>query len=251
MPRVRLCGRCGYLGQGIPYFRRTGHATLLVVSALLTYGIGGLIYWVVKREDQICPGCGTAWRRSVPVGGTCAHPVGSSEDRGSGYPGNGRGGRNLAVDPRIRTKRVRDLPSNGRARRLSGFILALGGSFLLGLGVLQGGAEVSATGFVLLVLGAAVFTGGLQAGRRRRRRVFEVLQTEVLDAAVERRGRLTATDIARELELTLPRAEKLLFTMDDGVHVRSEVTSEGLLVFDFPEVRMSNVLQDARQIAEA
>lgn len=250
--RVRLCEGCGYLGQGMPYFRRTGHAALLVVSALLTYGIGGLIYWVLKREDRICPGCGTAWSRSVPVGGTCAHPMGWSEDRGSGYRSNGRGGRNLGADARIRTRCVRDLPSNGRARRLSGFVLALGGGFLLGLGVLQGGAELSATGFVVLVLGAAVFVGGLQASRRRRRRVFEVLQAEVLDAAIERRGRLTATDVARQLDLTLPRADRLLFAMDDGVHVRSEVTPEGLLVFDFPEVRMSNVLRkNAPPIADA
>ncbi|MND00243.1 hypothetical protein D3C83_187860 [compost metagenome] len=55
-----------------------------------------------------------------------------------------------------------------------------------------------------------------------------------------------ATDAATELHLTLPAAERVLFSMDDGYRVRSEITGEGLLVFEFPELRPGLLEEEAR-----
>lgn len=54
--------------------------------------------------------------------------------------------------------------------------------------------------------------------------------------ATERRGVLTVTDVAAALDLSLPAAEKLLIGMDDGFRVRSDVTEDGIIVYEFPEV---------------
>jgi hypothetical protein len=43
--------------------------------------------------------------------------------------------------------------------------------------------------------------------------------------------------VAAGLEVTLATAERVLFSLDDGFRVCSDVTDEGLLVFDFPEIR--------------
>ena len=48
---------------------------------------------------------------------------------------------------------------------------------------------------------------------------------------------MTATDVASELDVSIAAAERILFSLDDGFRVRSEVTDEGLIVFDFSEIR--------------
>ena len=38
------------------------------------------------------------------------------------------------------------------------------------------------------------------------------------------------------LPLSLPAAENVLNDLDDGFRVRSDVTSEGVIIYEFPEV---------------
>jgi hypothetical protein len=44
------------------------------------------------------------------------------------------------------------------------------------------------------------------------------------------------TEVASDLNLSLPAAEKVLTSMEDGFRVRSEITKEGVLYYEFPEV---------------
>ena len=65
---VRRCPRCRYVGEGVGYFRRTGHLLLLGFASLLTLGFGGfggLVYWLVLRRHTVCPNCGFAWEDRV------------------------------------------------------------------------------------------------------------------------------------------------------------------------------------------
>ena len=63
------------------------------------------------------------------------------------------------------------------------------------------------------------------------------LQRKVLRLATAKGGTLTVTEVASDLNLSLPAAEKILMSMDDGFRVRSEISDEGVIYYEFPEVR--------------
>src|SRR4051812_31445383 len=58
---MRRCPRCHYTGEGIAYFRRPGHIALLIGASTVTYGVGGLVYWLLRRDHTVCPSCGFLW----------------------------------------------------------------------------------------------------------------------------------------------------------------------------------------------
>ena len=59
----------------------------------------------------------------------------------------------------------------------------------------------------------------------------------MLQLDADRGGRLTVSEVAAQLGWTLPRAEKVLNSLEDGYRVSSDVTDEGLIVYDFRELR--------------
>ena len=220
---VRMCPGCGYLGEGMPYFRRSSHAVLLVGAAILTYGFGGLVYWLVKRDALVCPSCGLSWDRARQLASV------SSTGEAASEPG-------LWLRPMGVAEA--ELPRGGLVRRTAGVILGILAVFLLGIGIVETAAAALVTGISVGLVGGTSFAWGWRALQRRREGLLESLQTQVLKVASAHGGRLTATDVAAGLEVTLPAAERVLFSMDDGFRVRSDVTDEGLLVFDFPEIQV-------------
>ena len=44
------------------------------------------------------------------------------------------------------------------------------------------------------------------------------------------------TEVASDLNLALPAAEKILESMDDGFRVRSDISPDGVLYYEFPEI---------------
>lgn len=232
--RVRVCGGCGYRGEGIGHFRRTAHVVLLVGAGLLTYGVGALLYWLIKRNDDVCPRCGISWRRSRPLGaelppagGTGAGLVGGRRlppGREGGRPGGGQGRRGDA------------LPSGGGVRSVMGVILALMALLFLGIGIVEADGMGVVLSLVFGAGGAAAFASGVKARQSRRAAVLRRAQARVLELAREQGGVLTATEVASRLDLSLEGAERVLLSLDDGFRIRSEVTKEGLLVFEFPEI---------------
>ena len=63
------------------------------------------------------------------------------------------------------------------------------------------------------------------------------LQGRVLLLATEKSGTLTVTEVAASLDLSLSAAEGVLDAMDDGLRVRSDITDQGIIVYEFPELR--------------
>ena len=216
--RVKRCPRCGYRGEGISYFRRPSHVGLLLGISLFTYGIGGFIYWLMRRKRSVCPNCGLGWEharrrleedeRPLAVGG------------GGGEPG-GNGA---------------DLPRSGLFRRVVGVAGVLFAVFLIVLGIVEMEVGAVAAGSVLGLAGSGTFWWGWKALQARRRAIMTGLQNRVLRLAHRKGGTLTVTDVAAGLDVSLPVAEKVLVGMDDGFRVRSEITSEGILFYEFPEV---------------
>jgi hypothetical protein len=226
MVHLRSCPACGFRGEGIPYFRRAGNLALLAAATLFTYGVGGLVYWLIKREDRVCPSCGLAWERSRPLGSGPVEDERERDDR---------------LRPRLPTDRPPPpapevLPRSGATQRVGGTILALLALLLVGIGIVEWEMAALVVGGVLGVSGALTFGWGWKALHRRREAVLQRLQRRVLLLARAHGGRLTATDVAAELDLTLNAAERVLLSLDDGFRIRSEVTDEGLLLFEFREI---------------
>ncbi|MEX2530206.1 MAG: hypothetical protein WD960_05475 [Gemmatimonadota bacterium] len=206
---LAVCSRCGYRGQGITYFSRTTHAALLTVAALLTYGLGGLLYWVLKREARVCPSCGAPWPGSRPL----SHPTAADRGAGSG-----------------------SLPRSGLIRRVGGALIGLVAVFLISLGFVFGDPVLLASSLVAALTGALGFGWGLNARRSRREALLHRTQRQVLELAASSGGRLTATEVATGLDLSLEGAERVLFSLEDGFRVRSDVTPDGILFFEFREL---------------
>lgn len=212
--RVMRCSRCGYGGQGISYFSRPGHVGLLVGVSIFTYGLGGLAYWLARRNHYICPNCGENWEKARTDGSAApAFPVQRSSQRES------------------------SLPSGGLKRRVLGTAIVLVASFLIMIGFIEAEAAAIAVGSVFGAAGTGTFFWGWNALQNRRQAVQGRLQREVLQLATDRSGILTVTEVAASLDLSLQAAEKVMDSLDDGFRVRSEITQEGVIVYHFPEVQ--------------
>jgi len=217
---VGLCPRCSYRGEGISYFSRGIHAAGLVGVSVVTagaMGAGGLIYYLMRKDHRVCPRCGRGWgrygERSLPVTAT-ARAV-SSEPR----------------LPPVRREGVR------RAWSVLFFLFAV----IMMIGAIAGGGGIGAA-----LLGAASGAGGWALHRsanlareERRTALIAELQMPVLRLAAEHGGRLTVTDVASEMGWPMRRAEKVLESLDDGLRVNSDVTDEGVIVYEFLEVMHS------------
>lgn len=213
---VRRCPRCGYQGEGVPYFRRAGHVALLVGVFFFTYGLGSLIYWLARRKHLICPRCGLGWEhasRSLALTGP------EPERRIAQAEG----------DPA--------LPSGGGVRRVLGVAMVLLATFLVVMGIIEPAAPAIVFGGVLGAFGSLGFYWGWNAQQERRKAIMHGLQRRILQLATVKGGTLTVTEVAAELNLSMPAAEKILISMDDGFRVRSEISKEGILYYEFPEVR--------------
>ena len=211
---VRVCPRCGFHGTSVSYFATGAHILVLVGLAVLTSGIGALIYLLLRGGERICPQCGLKWGR----GGYLA-PVAPPGARGE------------AAAPEIAAL------SDGGAKRGFAWVLWAFAAFFIMITVASG--EAGFVGVALMAAAGGYFLrrSGNEARERRREALLQSLQLPVLRLAAQRGGRLTVTMVAQELGWTLPRAEKVLQSMEDGFRVMGDVTPEGVIVYDFPELR--------------
>lgn len=224
---VRRCPRCGHRGDGISYFRRPGHIALLIVFSLFTYGIGGLIYWFVKREHAICPNCGLDWQ-TLPLTGVEKRKKLNSGER--------------LVNDASAPASTR-LPRNGMFRRVLGVGATIISVVLVGIGVVEFEIGAIVAGSLVAGGGALSYWWGWTALQSRRQTLLNGLQRQVLVLATRKSGSLTVTEVATELALSIPMAEKVMMSMDDGFRVRSDVTDEGLILYEFPELRRRHALE--------
>jgi len=214
-PSGRQCPRCGYQGEGLGFFSRGPNVAKLVGATVLTagaMGAGGILYYVVRREHQVCPRCGHGWGRF-------------GEQSLAGVAG-GEGSHGLAVPP---------VGPEQRKMRIS-IGLFVFAAFLAIIG-LSDGEAVPFMMALFAASGGAMLQHSARADREARRdAILASLQLPVLKLAARHGGRLTVTRVAAEMGWTMPRAEKVLNAMDDGIRVNSEVTDEGVIVYEFREL---------------
>jgi len=118
-----------------------------------------------------------------------------------------------------------------------GIAMVLVAAFAIAMGVVSFETTAVAAGGVLGSLGTGTFFRGWGALQDRRIVLTNALERRVLQLATHRGGTLVVTEVAAALDLSLPAAERVLTGTDDGFRVRSDVTDEGILLFEFPEVQ--------------
>lgn len=212
---VRRCPRCSYQGEGVPYFRRGGHVGLLVGVSVFTYGLGGLVYWLARRKHLICPRCGLGWENASRA----LTLTGPDPERRLGED-----------EPDER------LPGSGIKRRFLGTLMVLIAAMLVVIGFVEFEMAAVLIGSVVGGGGSLMFYWGWSGLQERRKAITQRIQRKVLRLAAARGGTLTVTEVAADLNLGLPAAEKILTSMDDGFRVRSEISDEGVLYYEFPEI---------------
>lgn len=214
--RVKVCPRCSYQGEGMPYFRRSGHVALAVGVSLFTWGLGGLLYWLARRNHLVCPRCGLGWENAARV----LSVTGPEPER-----------RLMEAKP------DEPLPSGGIKRRILGVAMVLVATLLMLIGVVEAEAVLLAVGSVVGMGGSLTFYWGWQGLQGRREAVMRGLQRKILRLAGQKGGTLTVSEVAADLNLSLSAAEKILTSMDDDFRVRSEISREGVIYYEFPELR--------------
>ncbi|HUE97050.1 MAG TPA: hypothetical protein VMN39_10340 [Longimicrobiaceae bacterium] len=214
---ARSCPRCDYYGQGLPYFTRGPHMAALIGATLFTLpyalGAGGFLYYGMRRDHRVCPRCGHGWgRRGEGAGERVGRPRAPVE-RGSAH----------------------SLPGGGLMRAWSVILFGLG-AVLLTVGAVEFEAILLAFGVLAAAGGVVLHRAANRAREESRAALLAALQLPVLKLASERSGRLTVTDVAASLGWPLPRAERVLHSLDDGWRVSSEVPDEGVIVYEFREL---------------
>jgi len=188
---------------------------LLVGVSLFTYGPGGIIYWAARRKHLICPSCGLGWEHaSRALAATGPEPE------------------------RMMLMEAQDepLPGAGVKRRIFGVGMVLFASFMVLMGFVEWEMAAVAVGSVLGAGGSAAFYWGWQGLQDRRKAIMQGLERKILKLAGMRGGRLTVTEVAADMNLPIATADKILTAMDDGFRIRSEISKEGVLYYEFPEL---------------
>lgn len=214
---VGTCPRCRYRGDGVSYFSRGTHIAGAVALTLLTAGLmgaGGIAYYFMRKDHLICPRCGFSWGKEGQV---ALVPV-------------TEGGREVAV-PRI--------PGGGIGKRVASVALFLFAALMVVIGIGEGTGLLVVLGSIAASAGIALTHSANVERKHRREALLAAMQLPVLKLAREKGGHLTVTEVATDLGWPLRRAERVLQSMDDGLRVTSDVTNEGVIVYEFPELLRS------------
>lgn len=221
------CPRCGFHGAGLGYFSQTGPLAGALILALMTLpfmGAGGILYYALRYDFRVCPRCGENWGK--------------------------KGARALALRPAERSPAQMAAETEAAFPAESGapwgaWVLFLFAAILAMVGI----AELAAAPLAIAGLAAAGGVQLMRSGRReresRRQALLVALQQPVLRLAGEQGGQLTVTQVATAFSWPLPRAEKVLNSLEDGLRVVSEVTDEGVIVYEFRELVHARALRSA------
>lgn len=219
-----VCPRCGFHGLGDSYFSRSGPLVGLLVLAAMTLpfmGAAGILYYILRHDHRACPRCGAQW--------------GKRSERALPLLAAGRGPSPVmaAVGP--------DLPTAGLpAGNMAGaIILALFACMMLMVGVAEGEFVAGMFGMMAAGGSALAYRSARTKREARRAALLQALQQPVLRLAGDRGGRLTVTEVASALGWPLPRAEKVLNSLEDGLRIVSDVTDQGVIVYEFREMMLA------------
>lgn len=226
-----ICPRCGFQGPTVGYFSQGGHIAVLLLLAAITMfpvaGFGGLIYYLMRRDHRSCARCG--------------HTLGKGRDLALA----GSHGATLPASAAAEA----DLPEagGGMGWTIGSFILLAFAALMIMGGFGEGEPGMVMVGAVAGAMGGFLMKRARTAREERRQQLLFALQQPVLRLAGQYDGRLTVTQVASMLAWPMRRAEKVLNSLDDGLRVVSDVTNEGVIVYDFRELRHA---QQARMTAQ-
>jgi hypothetical protein len=85
--------------------------------------------------------------------------------------------------------------------------------------------------------GAGGDGGRAESGRITEHRTEANLQARIYSLAKKRGGSLTVSDVVVETGVSPTEAERVLESMTDNMRVRMEVTDEGTVTYEFPELK--------------
>lgn len=127
------------------------------------------------------------------------------------------------------------LPSAGTKRRIVGLVLGILNTMFLGLAIADG-SLFAATNLFWAVVGWGTFAWGLRSRKARRAAIAHRVNSAILRLARDSGGRLTVTNVAAGLDISLGAAEATLNAMEDGLRVRSEISSQGVIYYEFADL---------------
>jgi len=223
MAQVQVCPRCGFRGMGGGYFSRGSHVAALVIAGVV-FLPAALGYALFRHNHRVCPACGLGWGQH----GMRALTL---------LPG-GQGA--------VPTADVALAAAEGSAKKGWAIALLIFGAIMMATGLAA--TELPPIIFGMMALGG----GGLLVKRantvreERRDAILQSLQLPVLQLAGRKGGRLTVTDVATEMGWPMVRAEKVLNSLDDGMRVMSDITDDGVIVYDFLEIRTAGLTPPPR-----
>jgi hypothetical protein len=217
------CPRCGFQGPTVSYFSQGGHVAGLLMLSLLTLfpamGAGGLLYYLLRHNHRSCARCGETLGKGEMLA------LQASSAGGAQLPAA------MAAEA--------DLPeeaAGGRGWTIGAWALFAFAAMMMMIGMAEGEFVAFMFGAMSAAGGAGLLTAGRRAREERRRVLLSALQQPVLRLAGECGGRLTVTEVASSLNWPMRRAEKVLNSLEDGLRVSSDVTREGVIVYEFREL---------------
>jgi hypothetical protein len=122
-------------------------------------------------------------------------------------------------------------------RRILGATMVLVATLLILIGFIEFEMAAVAVGSVIGAGGSLAFYWGWVGLQERRKAIMHRIQRKILRLAAAKGGSLTVTEVATDLNLSITAAEKVLTSMDDDMRVRSVISEEGVIVYEFPELR--------------
>jgi hypothetical protein len=229
---MATCPRCGFQGPTVGYFSQGGHVAWLLMLTLFTLfpamGAGGVLYYILRHNHRSCARCGET------LGKSDALALAAASSHGAMLPAG------AAAEADIPEER-----SGWGAGGVMAWGLFIFAAFMLMIGVVEAEAAPLFFGAMAAGGGALLMRRAGNAREERREALLIALQQPVLRLAGQREGLLTVTDVASSLGWPLRRAEKVLNSLEDGFRVSSDVTDEGVIVYEFRELKRAPRLSAA------
>ncbi|HEU4561737.1 MAG TPA: hypothetical protein VFS20_28185 [Longimicrobium sp.] len=222
--QVQVCPRCGYRGLGSGYFSKGTHVAALVAAGVI-FLPAALVYVLFRHNHRVCPACGLNWGSH----GTRALTL---------LPGGGA--------PVPTTDMALASAGGGGFKRALAYMMIAFAAMMLAIGLAEFEFAVVMIGMISGGFGGLLLKKAKTDREERRDAILQSLQLPVLQLAGRKGGRLTVTDVATEMGWPMARAEKVLNSLDDGMRVMSDITDEGVIVYDFLEIRAAGLNNPTR-----
>jgi hypothetical protein len=172
----------------------------------------------MRHDYRACPRCGNSWGKRSERARALSAGLALNESAPTVH----------AHEPEMR--------EDARLMRWSSYLIFAFAAMLMLIGLGEGEPEAFFMGAFAATGGALLWRKANSAREERREKLLVGLQQPVLRLAAQRNGLLTVTDVAAALSWPMPRAEKVLNSLEDGLRVASTVTDEGVIVYEFREL---------------